>query len=208
MQSHISNTCTDGQSNMYVARPKTKTKFVSFYFVYNYTSLETIQSQMHTHTGMEMSKWEDVWQLQAGLEGFNVEGKKKSNFANLLLHRRCRASSCWRLQTEWAPSKLQIICSNILSATNTPTPHRTAKNEHSLLAGWKNWVKKGFFTDNLLVCSHNIKAYSHGFILYSFLKEIIGTVACTHALIEAICYDFMMSYYKKVWIPHVKLDHI
>lgn len=56
MQSHISNTCTDGQSNMYVARPKTKTKFVSFYFVYNYTSLETIQSQMHTHTGMKMSK--------------------------------------------------------------------------------------------------------------------------------------------------------
>lgn len=56
MQSHISNTCTDVQSNMYVARPKTKTKFVSFYFVYNYTSLETIQSQMHTHTGMKMSK--------------------------------------------------------------------------------------------------------------------------------------------------------
>lgn len=61
MQSHTSNNCTDGQSK-YVAKPKTETKFVSFYFVYNCTSLEIIQSQMHTR--ILLKRYIQGWKCQ------------------------------------------------------------------------------------------------------------------------------------------------
>lgn len=104
------------------------------------------------------------------IRGIQCWKKKKSNFANLLLHRRAPVGGC-RL------NGLRANCRSFAAIFWVPLtrPHHIGLQKMSILC-WldeKNWVKKRFFTDNLLVCSHNIKAYSHGSFCIHFLKRLL-----------------------------------